>query len=117
MSYVDGFVCAVANDKKAEYIELARKAAEVFKRCGGIQVVETWGDKVPAGKKTSFALAVQCKDDETVVFSWVWWPSKDIQKAGMEAFMEDPICDSANNPMPFDGSRLIYGSFNVIVEE
>jgi uncharacterized protein YbaA (DUF1428 family) len=51
-------------------------------------------------------LAVQLKADETVVFSWLVRPSKAARHAGM-----------ANvNPMPFDGKRLIYGGFKVLVE-
>jgi len=115
MSYVDGFVCAVATNKRESYRQYAEKMAEIFKQYGAEKVVECWGDKVPDGELTSFPLAVKCKDDETVVFSWVWWPSKTVQEAGWEKFMQDPLCDPSKNPMPFDGKRLIYGSFEVLV--
>jgi len=116
MSYVDGFVIAVPNSKKDAYKELAQKAAKVFKREGALSVVECWGEDVPEGKLTSFPLAVKCEADETVVFSWVRWPSKEAKEKGMKAFMEDPICDQSVNPCPFDGKRMIYGSFDVIVD-
>lgn len=116
MSYVDGYVIAVPTQNKQAYIKLAEEAAAIFKKYGALSIVECWGDNVPVGKLTSFPQAVQCKDDETVVFSWIIWPSKEVQKVGMEKFAQDPFCDPNNNPMVFDGKRMIFGSFDVIVE-
>ena len=98
---------------KALYIEHAKKAGEVFKEYGALQLVECWGDDVPEGKITSFPMAVQCKPDEIVVFSWILWPSKQVRDEGMKKAMEDPRLHSAD--MPFDGKRLIYGGFNMVV--
>lgn len=117
MSYVDGFVLAVPNSRKDDYINLAQRASKVFKKYGAISVVECWADNVPDGKLTSLPMAVKCQENESVVFSWIRWPSKEVQEKGMKAFMDDPICDAENNPMPFDGKRMIFGSFNVVVDE
>lgn len=76
MAYVDGFVAAVPTANREIYREHAETAARVFKEHGALQVVECWGDDVPEGKLTSFPMAVQRKDDETVVYSWVTWPSR-----------------------------------------
>lgn len=116
MSYVDGFVCAVPSDKREVYRRHAEQAAQLLKKLGARQVVETWGDDVPHGELTSFPMAVKCQDTETVVFSWISWPSKKVRDEGMAQFMKDPICDQQKNPMPFDGKRLIYGGFETIVE-
>lgn len=116
MPYVDGFVAAVANDQKQAFVEHARLAAEVFKRHGALKAVENWGDDVPDGKLTSFPMAVQCGADETVVFSWIVWPSKAARDAGMARVMEDPEMSEDQNPMPFDGKRMIYGGFETILE-
>jgi uncharacterized protein YbaA (DUF1428 family) len=116
MSYVDGFVAAVPSANREAYREHAGKAAAVFKEHGATRVVEAWGDDVPDGKVTSFPLAVQRKDDETVVFSWVEWPSKEARDAGWAKIMADPRMQPEANPMPFDGQRLIYGGFSPIVE-
>ena len=59
-------------------------------------------------------MAVQRKDDETVVFSWIIWPSREVRDQAMKKVMADPR--SKTNPMPFDGKRLIYGGFEMIVE-
>jgi uncharacterized protein YbaA (DUF1428 family) len=116
MSYVDGFVAAVPSANREAYREHAEKAAAVFKEHGATRVVEAWGDDVPDGKVTSFPLAVQRKDDETVVFSWVEWPSKQARDAGWQKIMADPRMQPEANPMPFDGQRLIYGGFAPLVE-
>ncbi len=114
MSYIDGFVAAVATANKQTYLDHAKTAAQVFKEYGALQVVECWGDDVPEGKLTSFTMAVQRKPDETVVFSWITWPSKAARNEGMKKFMEDPRMK--NMQMPFDGKRMIYGGFEVILD-
>ena len=116
MSYVDGFVIAVPTAKKETYRQHAALAADVFKECGALSVVECWGDDVPEGKLTSFPMAVKCQPDETVVFSWITWPSKPVRDEGMKKVMADPRLQPETNPMPFDGKRMIYGGFEVIVE-
>ncbi len=116
MEYIDGFVAAVHNDKKEEYIRFSKEAAAVFMDHGAIRVVECWGDDVPEGELTSFPKAVQCKDDETVVFSWVAWPSREARDKGNEQVMADSRLQSADQP-PFDGKRIIFGGFQMIVNE
>lgn len=117
MDYIEGFVAAVPNDSKEAYIRHAKEAAVVFKEYGATRLVECWGDNVQPGKVTSFPQAVQCREDETVVFSWIVWPSREARDSGMEKFMTDPRITDPANPMPFDGSRMIYGGFRVVVDE
>ena len=115
MDYVDGFVAPVALADKEKYVAYARQAALIFREHGALRVVECWGDDVPPGKLTSFPLAVQLKEGETVVFSWITWPSKAVRDAGMGAFMQDPRM-AALGDMPFDGKRLIFGGFQMVVD-
>lgn len=115
MSYVDGFVLAVPAANKEEYIAFARKGLDVFKGLGVTRMVECWGDDVPAGKNTDFRMAVKARQDEVVVFSWLEWPSKEVRDAGMKKMMEDPAMQ--NMQMPFDGSRMIYGGFQPVIDE
>lgn len=116
MSYIDGFVAAVPTANRDVYRKHAETAAAVFKEHGAQRVVECWGDDVPQGKLTSFPMAVKCKNDETVVFSWITWPSRRARDEGMKKVMADPRVQPDKNPMPFDGKRLIYGGFQVLVE-
>jgi len=114
MSYVDGFVAAVPTANRDKFLQHAKSMAAVFKECGALQVVDCWGDDVPEGKVTSFPMAVQRKPDETVVFSWITWPSKSVRDEGWKKVMADPRLALENNPPPFDGKRLIYGGFQMV---
>jgi len=115
MSYIDGFVLAVPTANKQAFIEHARMSDAVAMEFGATRVVECWGDDVQRGKQTDFFGAVQAKDDETIVFSWIEWPDKATRDAGMKKLMDDPRMDPATNPMPFDGKRMIYGGFVPVV--
>jgi uncharacterized protein YbaA (DUF1428 family) len=116
MTYVDGFVAAVPTANRQAFRKHAEDAAAVFKEHGAVKVVECWGDDVPEGEVTSFPMAVKRKNDETVVFSWIVWPSRRVRDEAMKKVMADPRLQPAVNPMPFDGKRMIYGGFEVIVE-
>tara|TARA_R110001592_G_C12944202_1_gene730719 strand:- start:153 stop:497 length:345 start_codon:yes stop_codon:yes gene_type:complete len=113
MTYVDGIVIAVPTASKDRYIELARETSALFKKHGALGVVENWGVDVPDGKVTSFPMAVKLKPDETVVFSWITWPSKAVRDRGMEAATQEM---GVPDDIPFDGQRMIFGGFETIFE-
>jgi uncharacterized protein YbaA (DUF1428 family) len=115
MNYLDGFVAAVPLAKKEAFLKHATDAAVVFKEFGALQVVESWGDDVPEGQLTSFPMAVKREAGETVVFSWIQWPSKAARDSAWEKIMADPRMQ--NTEMPFDGKRMIYGGFQIIMEK
>jgi uncharacterized protein YbaA (DUF1428 family) len=120
MPYVDGFVLAVPTANKEVYRQYAEDAAIIFKEHGALKVVECWGDDVPEGKVTSFPLAVQRQADETVCFAWIVWPSREVRDEGMKKVMADPRSmqpeKNPNAEMPFDGKRMIYGGFEMVVD-
>ena len=114
MPYIDGFVAAVPTAGKQTYRDYARLMGQVFKEYGAVDVIDCWGDDVPEGKVTSFTLAVQRKDDESVVFSWITWPSREARDAAWSKVMADPRMQPGANAMPFDGKRMIFGGFEMI---
>ena len=114
MTYIDGFVAAVHTDE-AGYRDFAARMAPIFKEHGAIRVVEGWGDDVPHGQRTDFHRAVDARDGEVVVFSWIEWPDKATRDAGMAKVMADPRM-GPGQPMPFDGKRMIFGGFRAIVD-
>jgi uncharacterized protein YbaA (DUF1428 family) len=116
MTYIDGFVAAVPTANKQKFIDHAEKADSVFVELVANRVIECWGDDVPEGTVTDFRRAVQAKDDETVIFSWIEWPDKATRDAGMKMVMSDPRMSPESNPMPFDGKRMIFGGFAPVVE-
>lgn len=115
MSYIDGFVLAVPFGNKEAYREMAAKVAPVFLDHGALRLVECWGDDVPDGKVTDFKGAVKAEPGENVVFSWIVWPSKAVRDAAHKKIMEDPRMNMGEEA-PFDGKRMIYGGFNVLLD-
>jgi uncharacterized protein YbaA (DUF1428 family) len=109
MSYIDGFVVPVPTEKKAAYIAASTEMSKLFREYGATAVVECWGDDVPDGKVTDFKRAVKAEANETVVFSWTVWPSKQVRDEANQKMMNDPRMKEQD--MPFDGKRMIFGGF------
>ncbi len=116
MTYVDGFLLAVPTANKEAYRQHAEDAALVFQEHGALSLVECWGDEVPEGTINSMHTAVLRKPDETVVFSWITWPDKPTRDAGMQKVFTDPRLQCSMQAMPFDGKRMIFGGFEMIVD-
>jgi len=116
MPYVDGFVVAVKNGQMGEYEALARKAGAIWREHGALSYVECVADDVPMGELTSFPRAVKLEEGETVVFSWIVYESREKRDEIMKKVMDDPRLDKDMSQMPFDGKRMIFGGFDVLVE-
>jgi uncharacterized protein YbaA (DUF1428 family) len=112
--YVDGFVIAVPKDRLDEYVAFSQICGEIWKALGAIDYVECVADEAPYGELTSFPRAVMAKEDETVVFSWITYPSKEVRDAIAPKAMEDPRLKGL--PIPFDGKRMIYGGFRPLLQ-
>ncbi len=114
MSYVAGFVTPVPDRNRDAYVACARKAWELFREYGALEIMEAWGDEVPEGKRTDFLRAVDLKEGETVCFSWMVWPDRETCKRCEAAMEADSRWQEID--MPFDGARMIWGSFAPIFE-
>jgi uncharacterized protein YbaA (DUF1428 family) len=116
MSYVDGFVVAVPQENLDAYKLLARVAGAVWMEHGALAFVECIGDDVPFGDLTSFPRAVQAKDGEVVVLSWIIYASREARDAINAKVMADPRMKAGMADPPFDGTRMIYGGFQTFLE-
>jgi len=118
MSYVDGFVVPLPKKNLAAYRAMAKKAAKVWREHGALEVRECIADDVKMGKWTSFPRSVKMKKNETVVFSSIVYKSRAGRDKCIVKVMKDPRLAKMMNPkaMPFDGKRMIYGGFRVIVQ-
>ncbi len=115
MSYVQGFVVAVPTANKDAYVKMATDAWPYFKELGAMEMMEAWGADVSDGKVTDFKRAVQAKDDEAVVFSWIIWPDRNTADIAGKRMMEEDFMKDLGE-MPFDGMRMIIGGFEPVVE-
>ncbi len=116
--YVDGFVVPVPTAKLDAYRRIAEIAGKIWIEHGALQYWECVGDDVKPGKITSFPQSVQLKDNETVVFSWILYSSREQRDSVNAKVMADPRMKNMMDPkaMPFDGMRMFWGGFKTIVE-
>jgi uncharacterized protein YbaA (DUF1428 family) len=117
MAYVDGFIVPVPNKNLKAYRAMAKKAGKVWRDHGALDYKECVADDVKIGKWTSFPRSVKMKKNETVVFSYIVYKSRADRDKCVAKVMKDPRLAKMMNPkaMPFDGKRMIYGGFKVIV--
>ncbi|WP_088345686.1 MULTISPECIES: DUF1428 family protein [Rhodomicrobium] len=116
MAYVDGFIIAVPKEKIEAYKELARLAGQVWKEYGALAYVECTGDDLPYGELTSFPRAVLAKEDETVVFAWIVYESREQRDAINKKVMADPRLQTDPAGCPFDTKRMVFGGFETFVQ-
>jgi uncharacterized protein YbaA (DUF1428 family) len=118
MSYVDGFVVPVPVKNLPAYRRLARKVGRVWKEYGALDYREWVGDDTPVGKLTSFPRSVKLKRGEAVIFAWIVYKSRADRDRINAKVMQDPrlatIMHGKN--LPFDGQRLIFGGFKLLLE-
>src|SRR5262245_39023153 len=118
MAYVDGFVVPVPSKKLDDYRRIAKKAGKVWRDHGALEVRECVADDVKVGKWTSFPRSVKLKKGETVIFSYIVYKSRAHRDKVNAKVMKDPrLADMMKKgAMPFDGKRMIYGGFKVMLE-
>jgi uncharacterized protein YbaA (DUF1428 family) len=118
MAYVDGFIVPVPKKKLGEYKRLARTAGKVWRDHGALEFRECVADDVKVGKRTSFPRSVKLKSGETVIFSWIVYKSRAHRDRVNAAVMKDKRMAKMMQPgaVPFDGKRMIFGGFKVILD-
>lgn len=113
--YFDGSMLPVKTARKADYLAQLKRQAVIFEELGALRIVDAWGDQVPDGKVTDFKKAVNAAADETVVFSFIEWPSKAVRDAGWVKVMADPRMMEDN--APGDESRRVFGGFMPLLDK
>jgi uncharacterized protein YbaA (DUF1428 family) len=70
------------------------------------------------GEITSFPHSVELKRGETVVISWIVFKSRAHRDRVNAKVLKDPRLAEMMDAkaMPFDGKRMIYGGFEVLVD-
>jgi uncharacterized protein YbaA (DUF1428 family) len=118
MPYVDGFVLAVPKSNIEAYRKMSERCGEIWREHGALEFRECVGDDVKPGKLTSFPQAVDLREGETVFFSWIIYESRAKRDEVNDKVMKDPRMTDMMNPenMPFDGKRMIFGGFDMVVD-
>jgi len=112
--YVDGFVVPVKKDRLDDYRKLCETAGQVWKEYGALDYVECVAEDVKPGKLTSFPQSVMLEPDETVIFSWIVYESREARDRINEQVMKDPrLAGMDITNMPMDGKRMFWGGFEI----
>jgi uncharacterized protein YbaA (DUF1428 family) len=62
------------------------------------------------------SLAVEAREGETIAFSWIEWPSKQVRDDAWSKLKTDPRMQPDNDMMLFDGQRLIHRGLATILD-
>lgn len=118
MAYVDGFVVPVPKENIERYKEMSTACGKIWRELGALEYRECMGDDVKPGKLTSFPQSVMLEEGEVAFFSWIVYESRAARDAVNEQVMADPRMAEWMKPetMPFDGKRLIWGGFEMVID-
>jgi uncharacterized protein YbaA (DUF1428 family) len=120
MAYVDGFLLAVPKRNVQAYRRVAQKAGRIWKDHGAVEYRECVGEDLNVkGMGMTFPRRLRLKSGETAFFSWIVYKSRAHRDRVNAKVMKDPrMTRMMNDPkaMPFDGNRMSYGGFKVVVD-
>ena len=115
MAYVNGLLAPLHRDQLDAY----RRVSEVFAKAamanGALSICESVGDGMEWGAATSFPRAVDLKDGEVVIFSWILYPSKEVADQANDKVMGDPAVQQAMSAVALDGKRMVWGGFETLM--
>jgi uncharacterized protein YbaA (DUF1428 family) len=120
MAYVDGFLLVVPKRNVQAYRRIAQKAGRIWKDHGAVEYRECVGDDLNIkGMGLNFPRRVRLKPRETVFFSWIVYRSRAHRdRVNAKVFKDPRMARMMDDPkaMPFDGNRMSYGGFKVVVD-
>lgn len=115
--YVDGFVLPIAKENVESYQAMAQKAGDIWKEKGALDYYECVGDDLESEGMLSFKKTAGATEDETVIFAWIVYESKEQRDRINEEVMKDPrlkeVMETHKNL--FDFKRMAYGGFKTLV--
>jgi len=119
--YIDGFVLPVPRDRLNEYKRVVEAVAEIWKEHGALDYWEYVGDDLNLQGTRSFTDLVAATEDETIVFGWVVFDSREVRDLANEKVAADPRMTDLIDPLidpsnpVFDAKRMAYGGFQSLV--
>ena len=116
--YVDGFVMPLPKANVDKYREVASTAGGLWIEHGALDYKECLAEDVKMGEVTSFPRSVKLEDDETVIFAWITYESRQHRDDVNAKVMNDDRMKAMMDPAGeiADYERMVYGGFEVIVD-
>lgn len=115
--YVDGFVFPIPRDRLNEYQRLAQAVAAIWKEHGALDYWEYVGDDLKLEGTRSFTDLIAATDEESIVFGWVAFDSRETRDLANKKVAADPRMAElmAETNSGFDAKRMAYGGFQLLV--
>jgi len=115
--YIDGFVLPIPRARLNEYQRLVAAAAAIWKEHGALDYLEYAGDDLRLAGTRSFTDLMAATEDETIVFGWVVFASREARDLANQKVAADPrMADLlASSNSGFDAGRMAYGGFRSLV--
>ncbi len=115
--YIDGFVHPIPRVRLDEYKRLVAAVAEIWKEHGALDYWECVGDDLHLEGTRSFIDLVAATEDETILFGWVVFDSREARDLANEKVAADPRMEElmAASNIGFDAQRMAYGGFQPFV--
>lgn len=116
--YVDGFLLPIRAENIEKYREIAQKSGEIWKEYGALEYIEAVGDDLEIEQMVSFKTSANTSEDETVIFAFIVFESKEERDRINALVMADERLKEMCSPddKTFDFTRMAYGGFKAIVE-
>ncbi len=118
-NYIDGFLIPLPKDKLDEYAAIANKAGDIWKEHGALEYWECVADDLEVKDMISFRQSANAGPDDTVIFAWVVFKSREHRDEVNSKIMADPrlkdMCDPTNQP--FDCKKMAYGGFKTLIKK
>jgi uncharacterized protein YbaA (DUF1428 family) len=121
--YIDGFVLPVSKQRLSEYQAIAETAAKIWMEHGALEYWECAGDDLNTECSRSFVDMANANDDETVIFAWAIFESRQARDTANEKILADPRMEelmseltNPKNPI-LEFQRVAHGGFQVIVRK
>ncbi|GJL65181.1 MAG: hypothetical protein NPIRA05_01520 [Nitrospirales bacterium] len=115
--YIDGFVHPIPNARLEDYKSLVKTVAEIWKEHGALAYWESTGNDMLLEGTRSFVDMIDAKEDETVLFGWVVFESREARDLANVKVANDPRMEELMSATDtgFDGGRMAYGGFKPFV--
>ena len=116
--YIDGFVFPISRDRIDEYKRVAEAVADIYKEHGALDYLEYVGDDMSREGTRPFPDLVSAAKDETIVFGWVVFDSREARDLANQKVAADPRMAElmASSNAGFDAKRMAYGGFQSLVQ-
>lgn len=118
MSYVDGFVLPVPENRLEDYRVMAQQAGEVWMEHGALAYKECVGEDLNSEfANGSFPKIAGAQEGETVILAFIIFNSREHRDEVNAKVHQDPRMQCGDmKDLPFDCARMNYGGFTTLVD-